>query len=204
MLSRFRSKIPTDRLPIHNFRRLSLVALDLAVHMLSFEPCISTPSLSKHVAQNSAYFFRLCFASFFRLSRTQNERCEAEIMSNNQPDAGKRGDVLTVGFGGRCIKRPSAEAPVVGKRETKLEKDRKKEAMPAANVGSAGRFWYEKACLAVRRPAFQSRQYLDVSQLRRRTGRPRDHRSKAPARAFHLVGVRLIEMSWMACLWGRP
>ena len=92
-----------------------MVALDLAAHMLSFEPYLSTPSLSKHVAQNSAYFFRLCFASFFRLSRTQNERYEAEITSNNQPDAGERGDVLAVGFGGQWVERPSAEAPMVGK-----------------------------------------------------------------------------------------
>ena len=100
VLSRFRSKIPTDRLLLHNFRRLTTAALDLVVHMLSFEPYLSTPSLSKHVAQNSAYFFRLCFASFFRLSRAQNERYEAETISNNQPDAGEHVDVLTVGFGG--------------------------------------------------------------------------------------------------------
>ena len=92
-----------------------MVALDLVVHMLSFEPYLSIPSLSKHAAQNSAYFFRLCFASFFRLFRAQNERYGAEITSNNQPDAGERGDVLTVGFGGRWIERPPTEAPMVGK-----------------------------------------------------------------------------------------
>ena len=94
-----------------------MVALDLVVHMLSFEPYLPIPSLSKHAAQNSAYLFRLCFASFFRLFRAQNERYGAEITSNNQPDAGERRDVLTVGFGGRWIKRPSVEAPMVGKQE---------------------------------------------------------------------------------------
>ena len=108
-----------------------MVALDLVVHMLSFEPYLSIPSLSKHAAQNSAYFFRLCFASFFRLFRAQNERCGAEITSNNQPDAGERGDVLTVGFGGRWIERPSAEAPMVGNQEMKLARRGGKEAMPA-------------------------------------------------------------------------
>ena len=91
-----------------------MVAHDLVDRMLSFEPYLSTPSLSKDAAQNSAYFFRLCFTSFFRLFRAQNESYEAEIISNNQPDAGERGDVLTVGFGGRWIERPSAEAPMVG------------------------------------------------------------------------------------------
>ena len=123
--------MPTDCLLLHMFRRLMMVALDLVVHMLSFEPHLSIPSLSKHVAQNSACFFRLCFASFFRLFRAQNERCGAEITSNNQPDAGERGDVLTVGFGGRWIERPSAEAPMVGTRGRKLRAERTKEAMPA-------------------------------------------------------------------------
>ena len=91
-----------------------MVAHDLVDRMLSFEPYLSTPSLSKHVAQNSAYFFRLCFASFFRLSRAQNERYEAETISNNQPDAGEHVDVLTVGLGVRWVKRSSAEAPMVG------------------------------------------------------------------------------------------
>ena len=76
--------------------------------MLSFEPYLSAPSLSKHVTQNLAYYFRLCFASFFRLFRDQNERWEAEIISNNQPDAGERGDVLTVWFGGRWVERSLA------------------------------------------------------------------------------------------------
>ena len=51
-----------------------MVAHDLVDRMLSFEPYLSTPSLSKDAAQNSAYFFRLCFASFFRLFRAQNDR----------------------------------------------------------------------------------------------------------------------------------
>ena len=100
--------------------------------MLSFEPYLSTPSLSKDAAQNSAYFFRLCFTSFFRLFRAQNESYEAEIISNNQPDAGERGDVFTVGFGGRWIERPSAEAPMVGdERKGVREVICSQEAMPA-------------------------------------------------------------------------
>ena len=91
-----------------------MIAHDLVDRMLSFEARLSTPSLSKHVARNSAYFFRPCFASFFRLFRAQNERYEDETISNNQPDAGEHVDVLTVGFGGRWVKWSSAAAPMVG------------------------------------------------------------------------------------------
>ena len=81
VLSRLWLKMPTDRFPIHDFQQLTMIAHDLVDGMLSFEARPSTPSLSKHVSQNSAFFFRRCFASFFRLFCAQNERYEVKITS---------------------------------------------------------------------------------------------------------------------------
>ena len=71
-----------------------------------------------------------------------------------------------------------------------------------SKIGSVGRnsvHLCEQATPKLEPAGFLPLQFLDVSQLRRQIGRPRDHQSKAHARVIHLVGLGLIEVSWMAC-----
>ena len=78
-------------------------------------------------------------------------------MSNNQPDAGKRGGVLTAWFGGGWVERSLAEALMVGGERKEVREATFSGGDASATVGSERVFVPKNARRHrhfLRRPAF--------------------------------------------------
>lgn len=172
--------MPTGRLLIQMFRRLTKIILCLVVHMLSFEPHCSAPSLSKRAAQHSACFFRLCFASFFGsfTPKIKDTGLKShQTINQMQGDAGMCSLLGLVADGSNGRRRKLWRRFSGRRRPLRWRGRLQTLVVLVKNVLQAGR--------AVRPPAILPHFAATISQLRRRVGRPRNHRSKAQTVLFN-------------------